>query len=84
MNYRIIKDEATFLTALRTGKLDILEGIRWIAVEHPQGNDPPSSSGNAHSAWQGRLWCYAWTPSPFDDIRVRPRDQSRREPAGDR
>ena len=29
--YRIIKDEATFLTALRTGKLDMLEAIRWSA-----------------------------------------------------
>ena len=27
--YRTIKDEATFLTALRTGKLDMLEAIRW-------------------------------------------------------
>ena len=31
--YRTIKDEATFLTALRTGKLDILELIRWQNVE---------------------------------------------------
>ena len=34
VNYRIIKDEATYLTALRTGQLDILEAIRWIAVDH--------------------------------------------------
>jgi len=32
--YRTIKDEATFLTALRTAKLDILEEAwRWSAVE---------------------------------------------------
>ena len=27
--YRTIKDEATYITAIRTGKLDILEWIRW-------------------------------------------------------
>ena len=31
--YRTIKDEATCVTALRTGKLDILEAIRWQNVE---------------------------------------------------
>ena len=36
--YRIIKDEATFLTALRTGQSDILEAMRWIAVDHLKKN----------------------------------------------
>jgi peptide/nickel transport system substrate-binding protein len=40
VTYRIIKDEATYLTALRTGKLDILESIRWIAVEHLKETTP--------------------------------------------
>ncbi len=31
--YRTIKDEATFVTALRTGKLDMLEAIRWQHVD---------------------------------------------------
>ena len=31
--YRTIKDEATQTTALRTGKLDILEAIRWQDVD---------------------------------------------------
>jgi peptide/nickel transport system substrate-binding protein len=31
--YRTIKDEATFVTALRTGKLDMLEAIRWQNVD---------------------------------------------------
>ena len=29
ITYRTIKDEATFITAIRTGKLDMLEAIRW-------------------------------------------------------
>ena len=38
--YRTIKDEATFLTALRTGKLDILESIRWSAVDELKKSAP--------------------------------------------
>ncbi len=40
LNYRIIRDEATFLTGIRTGKLDILETIRWIAVDHLKETTP--------------------------------------------
>ena len=38
--YRTIKDEATFLTALRTGKLDMLEAIRWWAVDELKKSAP--------------------------------------------
>jgi peptide/nickel transport system substrate-binding protein len=38
--FRTIKDEATNLTALRTGKLDILEYIRWSAVDELKKNAP--------------------------------------------
>ena len=37
--YRTIKDEASYLTALRTGKLDLLEGVRWSAVDELKKND---------------------------------------------
>ena len=40
LTYRTIKDEATYLTAIRTGKLDILEYIRWIAVDHLKKTTP--------------------------------------------
>ena len=40
VKYRIIKDEATYLTALRTGRVDILESIRWIAVDHLKETTP--------------------------------------------
>ena len=38
--YRFIKDEATYLTALRTAKLDVLEGIRWSAVDELKKSAP--------------------------------------------
>ena len=38
--YRTIKDEATFVTALRTAKLDILETIRWQNVEELKKSAP--------------------------------------------
>ena len=38
--YRTIKDEATRITALRTGKLDILEAIRWQNVDELKKNAP--------------------------------------------
>jgi peptide/nickel transport system substrate-binding protein len=38
--YRTIKDEATFITALRTGKLDILEAIRWQNVDQLKKSAP--------------------------------------------
>ena len=38
--YRTIKDEAAFITALRTAKLDVLEGLRWSAVEELKKNAP--------------------------------------------
>ena len=68
--YRIIKDEATFLTALRTGKLDILENIRWIAVEHLKETTPElqwmRSLGMA-----GNFVVLRLDREPFNDIRVR-------------
>jgi peptide/nickel transport system substrate-binding protein len=70
VNYRIIKDEATFLTGIRTGKLDILETIRWIAVDHLKETTPELK-------WQrwlstlGQSVVLRVDTKPFDDIRVR-------------
>ena len=41
--YRTIKDEATLLTALRTGKLDVLEPIRWSAVDELKKSAPAAA-----------------------------------------
>jgi peptide/nickel transport system substrate-binding protein len=38
--YRTIKDEATYLTALRTAKLDLLENIRWSAADDLKKTTP--------------------------------------------
>jgi len=40
INYRIIRDPATAVTALRTAKLDIMESVPWNAVEELRQNAP--------------------------------------------
>ena len=40
VTYRIIKDEATVVTAFRTGKLDMLEAVRWQNVEFAEEDQP--------------------------------------------
>ena len=68
--YRTIKDEATFVTALRTGKLDILETIRWQNVEQLKKSAPQLQ----WSKWlnmSGTFLAMRVDTKPFDDIRVR-------------
>ena len=68
--YRIIKDEAAFLSALRTGQLDILEAIRWIAVDHLK-KTTPELKWNRWLATEGTFLAMRVDTKPFDDIRVR-------------
>ena len=68
--YRTIKDEAAFITALRTAKLDVLEGLRWSAVEELKKNAP----GLKFKRWVdtgGTFIAMRVDTKPFDDIRVR-------------
>jgi peptide/nickel transport system substrate-binding protein len=58
ITYRFIKDEATFLTALRTGKLDILEAA-------------PQIQWNKYLANGGNFIALRMDTKPFDDLRVR-------------
>ena len=70
VKYRIIKDEATYLTALRTGKVDILESIRWIAVDHLKETTPELT----WSRWlgmTGNFIALRLDHEPFKDHRVR-------------
>ena len=70
VKYRIIKDEATYLTALRTGKLDILESVRWIAVDHLKETTPELK----WSRWltmSGNFLALRLDHEPFKDKRVR-------------
>ena len=68
--FRTIKDEATFLTALRTGKLDMLESIRWSAVDELKKSAPQLQ----WSKWlnmSGTFLAMRVDTKPFDDVRVR-------------
>ena len=68
--YRTIKDEATFITALRTGKLDMLEAIRWQNVESLK-KSAPQLKWNRWLNMSGTFLSMAVNEKPFDDIRVR-------------
>ena len=68
--YRTIRDEATFLTALRTAKLDLLEAIRWSAADDLKKTTPQLK----WSRWlnmSGTFLAMRVDTKPFDDIRVR-------------
>ena len=68
--YRTIKDEATQHTALRTAKIDMLEVIRWTAVDELKKNAPQLK----WSKWMnqsGTFLAMRVDRKPFDDIRVR-------------
>lgn len=68
--YRIMKREATQLTAIRTAQIDVLEAIRWLFVEHLKKTTP-----ELHwSRWLGTNGVFISMRvdrKPFDDVRVR-------------
>ena len=70
MTYRVIKDEATQHAALRTGKLDILEAIRWQAVDQLK-RSAPALKWARWLAQGGTYLAMRVDQKPFDDIRVR-------------
>jgi peptide/nickel transport system substrate-binding protein len=68
--YRTIKDEATQHTALRTAQIDILELVRWTAVEELKKSAPPLKWAK-RLASAGQILALRTDRKPFDDIRVR-------------
>lgn len=67
---RTIKDESTQHAALRSGQLDILEIVRWSAVEELKKSRPQLQ----WSRWlhtNGNFLAMRVDTKPFDDIRVR-------------
>lgn len=70
VNYRVIKDEATQLTALRTAKIDIAEVVRWIAVDHLKESTPELRWSRFLSG-VGTMVALRTDREPFDDRRVR-------------
>jgi len=69
--YHTIKDEATWIAALRTGKLDILEGVRWQNVDSLK-KSAPQLQWHRWLAQAGTfLAMRVDVDGPFKDIRVR-------------
>jgi peptide/nickel transport system substrate-binding protein len=69
--YRTIKDEATWIAALRTGKLDILETIRWQNVDSLK-KSAPQLQWNRWLNQSGTFMAMRVdVDGPFKDIRVR-------------
>ena len=68
--YRTIKDEATMQTALRTGKIDLMEAIRWSAVEELK-KSAPALKWKRWVNTGGVFVALRVDTKPFDDIRVR-------------
>jgi len=69
--YRTIKDEATYVTALRTGKLDILEAIRWQNVDSLKKSAPQLQWSRWLNMSGTFLAMRMDQDGPFKDIRVR-------------
>ena len=71
ITYRTIKDEATNITALRTGKLDMLETIRWQNVDSLK-KSAPQLQWNRWLNQSGTFMAMRVdVDGPFKDIRVR-------------
>lgn len=68
--FRTIKDEATQHSALRTGKLDILEIVRWQAVDELK-KSAPQLKWNKWLHTNGQFLAMRVDTKPFNDIRVR-------------
>ncbi len=70
ITYRYIKDESTALTALRTGKLDLMEAVRWSAVDELK-KSAPKLQWNRYLSNAGSYITLRVDTKPFDDMRVR-------------
>jgi peptide/nickel transport system substrate-binding protein len=67
---RTIRDEATQHTALRSAKIDILEAIRWSAVDNLK-QTAPQLKWTRRLSTLGQFLAMRVDQKPFDDIRVR-------------
>lgn len=69
VEYRIIKDAATRATALRTGKLDVVEWLNWQDAEQLKKSTPALKWNRWLS--EGIFLSMRVDRKPFDDVRVR-------------
>mgnify|MGYP002478540038 CR=1 FL=1 len=67
---RTIKDESTQHAALRSGQIDMLESVRWSAVEELK-KSAPDLQWSRWLATTGTFLSMRVDTKPFDDIRVR-------------
>ncbi|XYI35407.1 Peptide ABC transporter substrate-binding protein [Cupriavidus oxalaticus] len=67
---RTVKDEATRNTMLRTGKLDVLEMVRWTAVDELK-KSAPQLKWSRWLSYTGQYLALRVDARPFNDIRVR-------------
>jgi peptide/nickel transport system substrate-binding protein len=70
ITYRVVKDEATMLTSLRTAKVDVLEAVRWSAVAELKKTAPQIQWKRSLSLNTPMIALRTDT-KPFDDVRVR-------------
>ena len=70
ITYRYIKDESTAVTALRTGKIDIMESVRWNAVEELK-KSAPKLQWHRYLSNNASYITLRVDQKPFDDVRVR-------------
>ena len=68
--FPIIKDEATTIASLRTGKLDLAPAINWKYVDDLKKSNPQLIWARALSTVNFSL-CLRMDKKPFNDIRVR-------------
>lgn len=68
--YRTIRDRATAYTALRTGKIDILEVVGWLTVDHLKKTTPELQWAR-YLGSTGQFLALRVDREPFDDVRVR-------------
>ena len=67
----IIKDEATQLASLRTGKIDLMMAINWKHVEGLRKSNPQFQWTQITRPPVIIPWPCGWIMKPFNDIRVR-------------
>ena len=68
--YHIIKDESTRLAAIRTAKVDVMEGVSWKYVDTLK-EKAPKLKVNKWVNTSGVFMAMRTDTKPFDDIRVR-------------
>ncbi|MBA1146950.1 ABC transporter substrate-binding protein [Ectothiorhodospiraceae bacterium WFHF3C12] len=70
VTYRIIKDESSAIAALISGRVDIMEAIRWQFIDQVREQAPELKINKALST-QGTFIALRNDQEPFDDVRVR-------------